>query len=160
MSDRRIGLTGHQRLSVATQKAVADSLSRELRRSSPCTGLCSLAAGADQLFADAVLETGNTLSVIVPSAGYETTFEEATDLQHYRRLLAQAAAVAELDYAEPTEQTFFEAGKQIARQCDLLLAVWDGRPAAGVGGTADVVDFAREQGKPVVVIWPPGSSRE
>lgn len=146
-------------MSVTTQKAVADSLRLKLQRSSPCTGICSLAAGADQLFADAVLDTGNKLAVIVPSADYETTFEEASDLHHYRVLLAQAATVVQLDYAKPTEEAFFAAGKEVARQCDLLLAVWDGQPAAGVGGTADVVSFAREHGKQVVVMWPPGASR-
>jgi hypothetical protein len=160
VTDLCIGLSGHQRLSVATYKAVADSLSEELRRSSPCTGICSLAAGADQLFADVLLHTGNKLMVVVPSADYESTYSEPADLEHYQALLAQASTVVQLDHAKPTEEAFFAAGKEVARRCDLLLAVWDGHPAAGIGGTADVVTFAREQGKQVVVIWPSGASRE
>lgn len=34
-----------------------------------------------------------------------------------------------------------------------LFAVWDGRPARGYGGTADVVARARECGRRVRVIW-------
>ncbi|GGV03562.1 hypothetical protein GCM10010211_83480 [Streptomyces albospinus] len=42
---------------------------------------------------------------------------------------------------------------------DQLLAVWDGKPASGYGGTADVVDYARRTGTPVRVLWPAGATR-
>jgi hypothetical protein len=42
---------------------------------------------------------------------------------------------------------------------EVLLAVWDGTPSQGVGGTADVVAFAGERGVPTAVVWPPGSRR-
>ena len=35
---------------------------------------------------------------------------------------------------------------------DVLIAVWDGEPARGRGGTAEVVAYARSLGKPVVLI--------
>jgi hypothetical protein len=43
---------------------------------------------------------------------------------------------------------------------DRLLAVWDGRPARGVGGTADIVEYARLSRVPVDIIWPSGASRD
>jgi hypothetical protein len=43
---------------------------------------------------------------------------------------------------------------------DLLWAVWDGQPARGYGGTADVVAAARAKGLPVRVIWPHGAHRD
>ncbi|MEV5731635.1 hypothetical protein AB0N50_38930 [Streptomyces pharetrae] len=42
---------------------------------------------------------------------------------------------------------------------DELLAVWDGKPARGYGGTADVVAYAQRQGTAVRVLWPQGASR-
>ena len=42
---------------------------------------------------------------------------------------------------------------------DLVLAVWDGMPAKGTGGTADIVAFADAHGKEVVQIWPHGMQR-
>jgi hypothetical protein len=45
-------------------------------------------------------------------------------------------------------------------QADELWAVWDGRPARGYGGTADVVARARDSGIPVRVIWPAGARRD
>ncbi|MFH9861330.1 hypothetical protein [Streptomyces sp. NPDC017202] len=40
-----------------------------------------------------------------------------------------------------------------------LLAVWDGKPARGYGGTADVVAYAERTGVAVRVLWPDGASR-
>jgi hypothetical protein len=42
---------------------------------------------------------------------------------------------------------------------DVLVAVWDGEPARRLGGTADVVAYARERGVPAIVIWPEGATR-
>ncbi|MPZ83287.1 MAG: hypothetical protein GEV28_24000 [Actinophytocola sp.] len=37
---------------------------------------------------------------------------------------------------------------------------YSGEPARGYGGTADVVDAARDRGLPVTVIWPEGATRD
>jgi hypothetical protein len=37
---------------------------------------------------------------------------------------------------------------------------WDGKPARGYGGTADVVAEARNKGIPVTVIRPEGAGRD
>jgi hypothetical protein len=42
---------------------------------------------------------------------------------------------------------------------DELIAVWDGEPARGYGGTADVVAYAKRQGIPVRIVWPEGAAR-
>jgi hypothetical protein len=42
---------------------------------------------------------------------------------------------------------------------DMVFAVWDGKPARGYGGTADVVSYAQRNGVPVRVLWPEGASR-
>ncbi|OEV05450.1 hypothetical protein [Streptomyces oceani] len=41
-----------------------------------------------------------------------------------------------------------------------LLAVWDGQPSRGYGGTAEVVAYARRMGVPVTVLWPEGATRD
>jgi hypothetical protein len=47
----------------------------------------------------------------------------------------------------------------VAQRVDRL-AIWDGRPARGYGGTADVVAEAQREGLPVVVLWPEGAQRD
>lgn len=51
------------------------------------------------------------------------------------------------------------ASVEMLKHADLLFAVWDGLPARGFGGTADVVAHARKAGVPVIVIWPNGAHR-
>jgi hypothetical protein len=45
-------------------------------------------------------------------------------------------------------------GQLLVRQTDLLIAIWDGGPPSGVGGTADVVSEALRVGLPVLWIEP------
>lgn len=155
----RIGLSGHQSMSPETRILVADALRRAVPADQPITGLCSLAFGADQLFAEVILDMGHELEAILPSAHYEDTFETQTDRTAYRELLARASRVHQLEFSEPTEEAFFAAGKYVVERSQKLLAVWDGKPAAGLGGTADVVAYARERRVEVQVIWPPGALR-
>jgi len=83
----------------------------------------------------------------------------AKDHSEYEYLLKAAGSQVQLDYERPSEEAFMAGGKAVVDGCDILLAVWDGKPAAGLGGTADVVAYAKESGKPIEVIWPEGASR-
>ncbi len=155
-----IGCTGHQQMPPEA-RVYADREMRLLLASvgTSIVGVSSLAAGADQMFARAVRELGGRLHVFIPSDGYESTFSEAEDLRSYLQLLAEATTVATLPCPEPSEAAFLAAGKAVVDECDVLYAVWDGKPAQGLGGSADVVKYARSQGKAVQVVWPEGVSR-
>lgn len=151
-----IGITGHQRLDNPADWA---DVRREIdavlaRRGEHIVGITSLAIGADQVFADAVLERGGSLRVVVPFEGYETTFAEGPARDAYERLLLTAVKVEYLEKTGTEEEAFFAAGKRVVDLADEVIAVWNGKPAAGLGGTADVVAYARSVGKPVTVITP------
>jgi hypothetical protein len=122
-------------------------------------GISCLADGADQLFARAVLDAGGRLEVVVPAARYRAGLPPAC-WPEYDALLDQAAYVVRLGHVECTSQVHVDASEEILERADLLLAVWDGKPARGRGGTADVVAQAHEVGLPVVVIWPEGAARD
>lgn len=152
----RIGVTGHQRLD---EPAGWEWVEREVDRflsSLPPPLLCvtSLAVGADQLFANAVLRRGGTLEVVLPFPEYESTFTETRDRREYARLLRRAAKVRVLERHGSDEDAYFAAGKRVVDTSGLILAVWDGKPAAGRGGTGDVVDYAIRQGKRTVHLNP------
>jgi hypothetical protein len=122
--------------------------------------LTNLADGADQLFARAVLELGGALEVIVRAEQYRDGFPTEASKRGYDELLVHAQRVERLSFTESTEESHMAASQVIVDRCDLLLAVWDGQPARGHGGTGDVVQYARERGVPVEVIWPKGASRD
>jgi len=52
------------------------------------------------------------------------------------------------------------ASEHVLSNVDVLIAVWDGEPSGGYGGTADVVTAARARSIPVTVIRPEGAARE
>lgn len=154
----RIGISGHQSAPDSVWRHVAAHLRQSLAsQESPIVGVTALAAGADQLFATLVLAAGHDLEVVVPCEEYASTFEDGGE--SFRALLAQAALVKHLPFSQPSEEAFFAAGRAVVDASDLLLAVWDGEEANGLGGTADVVRYAKEQEVPVDVIWPPGARR-
>jgi hypothetical protein len=152
-----VGITGHQRIPAEGMGFVTARIAATLAAAGrPLTGVSSLAAGADQIFAEEVLRAGGRLHVVVPCAAYEQAFADDAGRREYARLLAAASDVETLPYPAPSSEAFFEAGRRVVELSQRLIAVWDGRAPAGVGGTADVVQFARERGADVVVIWPSG----
>jgi hypothetical protein len=155
-----LGCTGHQALSPLTRRRVTAALAAHVATvDDDLVGLCSLAVGADQIFAHVLLAAGGRLHAVIPCHSYADTFGDEAARQEFERLLSAAHEVTELPFLEPSEEAFMAAGRVVADQCDLLLAVWDGQPAAGLGGTADVVSHAAARGKSVEIVWPVGSSR-
>jgi hypothetical protein len=157
----RIAITGHRGLPAATERRVDQAIREQIAAyaDSDLVGISNLADGADQLFAQAVLDVGGQLEVIVPAAQYRDGLPESAHAR-YDSLLSKAAKVGRLDRVESTEDAHMEASSRMLATADRLFAVWDGKPARGYGGTADVVAEARKRGVPVTVIWPAGASRD
>jgi hypothetical protein len=152
-----LGITGHQDIPHAAKKFAKDRIADVLCRiEGGITGVSSLASGADQLFARIVVRIGAELHVIIPCEGYEATFTSKLELNQYRE---KANRVEMLNHKEPSQAAFLDAGHRVVDVSEMIVAVWDGLDARGRGGTADIVRYAKERGKEVVVVWPPGLSR-
>jgi len=50
------------------------------------------------------------------------------------------------------EESYYQAGRWIVDHCDWMVAVWNGLPSRGRGGTADIVAYARRTQRPLVHI--------
>jgi hypothetical protein len=70
-----------------------------------------------------------------------------------------SATVERLEFDEATDEAFLAGGRRVVDACDRLVAVWDGQASRGLGGTADIVGYARAVGRPVSVVWPAGVTR-
>jgi hypothetical protein len=117
----------------------------------------ALAEGADRIVAEAGLAAGYALEAVLPfaRAEYLRDFETADSRATFEAMLDCASAVFELDGArEHAKRAYEAAGLVTLANCDLLLAIWDQNEAAGVGGTAVIVDRAVNEGIPVVLIDP------
>lgn len=157
----RIGITGHSKLTAPTVELVRKALEQELEpyRGPSLVGVSCLARGADQLFAQAVLDAGGHLEVILPSADYRETKVKPENLADFDALLIRSSAVRYMPHLAAGRQAYEDANRAVLADLDELFAVWDGQPADGRGGTGDAVESARAAGVPVRVIWPEGSAR-
>lgn len=154
------GATGHQEIPLAARARIVQSVRDAIARAAePVSVITSLAAGADQLVAQEMLAAGGALLVVTPCKGYERTFSNSSNRSRFEAVMRRASDVERLDFAEPSEDAFWAAGRRVVDRCDVLLAIWDGAPARGLGGTADVVRYAREQDVRVQVLWPDGITR-
>jgi hypothetical protein len=156
MSEIRIGITGHRDLTPQTVEMVERAFSEQFARPERVVAVSSLAEGADQLWARAVLRHGGELEALVPSQAYR---DGRQDIEEYDRLIAAASRVTRLPWTEDGPHAHMAASLVMVERSDLLLAVWDGQPSRSFAGTADVVDYARQVGVRVTVIWPVGASR-
>ncbi|WP_328316696.1 hypothetical protein [Streptomyces sp. NBC_00388] len=158
---KRIGVTGHRSIPPGVLAHVREELRALLAGyAGPLEALSSLAAGADQLFAGLALDYGARLTAVIPSGDYELGFCDPGELAGYRRLRGRASREVRMDFPHSTDEAYYAAGTYIADRCDRLVAVWDGLPARGLGGTGDIVSYALAAGKPVTVIWREGVKRD
>jgi hypothetical protein len=156
----RIAISGHRGLPSDTARRIDEVIREALSgRADDVTGLSCLADGADQIFARAVLDLGGSLEAVVPAGKYRAGLPPEARPE-FDRLLALAARVHRLHFTESTSEAYMAAGEFMLRRADELWAVWDGEPARGYGGTADVVALGAAWGLPVRVIWPEGAHRD
>jgi hypothetical protein len=147
------GVTGHRDVKVGDRTFVQDALTRLVESLPIDSGLTSLAKGTDQLFARILRARRIPYTAVIPSSGYEDSFAPC-ELYIYRELLSAATGVVRMSHRAPSERAFMDAGKYIVEHCEALIAVWDGLPARGLGGTADVVHLAQKRHRRLLIINP------
>ncbi|MFD8697829.1 hypothetical protein [Kitasatospora purpeofusca] len=125
---------------------------------SELTVVSCIADGPDAWLAELALDRGARLEVVVPAQRYR---EGLPEWHHpvYDRLLRDASEQHRTGRVESDEAAHMAGSELLVGRVDRLIAVWDGLPARGFGGTADVVAHARRLGVPVQVLWPAGARR-
>ncbi|MEV4559660.1 hypothetical protein AB0K51_22060 [Kitasatospora sp. NPDC049285] len=156
-----IAVTGHLDLTSTTACAVRCALAALLAPypAAELTGVSCLAPGADSVFADAVLDLGGRLVAVLPGTDYPDPQADAAERAEFARLRTAAHQVVVLPAEQLDSAAYVAANDELLRLADELVAVWDGRPGNGPGGTADMVAAARAAGVPVRLVWPPGAAR-
>ena len=166
----RIGVTGHRYLEGSAALSEIPERVRDLMPNTSTTpvriGVVSaLAEGADRLVVDEVFRHAARhgvearLEAVLPFERDRYVelqeFSEAAEAE-FDRWLDQASSVTELGgmwEPESRDRAYEAASLQVVARCDVLVALWDGRPSGGRGGTAETLLLAAETGKPC--IWVP-----
>jgi len=131
--------------------------------------LSPLAEGADRVVARAVLaEPDARLDAVLPLAleDYLEDFATEESRKEFEELLGRCRKPVLLrtrriaddrhdpgDQAELRRDAYAQVGRYVVDHCDVLIAVWDGEPSRGRGGTAEIVQYAREQKRPIIRVW-------
>ncbi len=113
-----------------------------------------LADGSDQIATEIALDLGFEVQAILPfdRETYRATLHNS-GLKRFDELACRASCVLELPGEIDSEHlAFVMAGRGTVAHCDVLLAVWDGRPPRGRGGTGDVISIAINRGTAVAHI--------
>jgi hypothetical protein len=156
-----VGVSGHRRLpdDVRVRAAVDGALDAVAAAAGgPASVVSSLAEGADRLVVErALARAGWRLEVVLPldGADYERDFTGGGSVAAFRALLDVAETVEQVPPQPTREDAYWAAGLAVLERSDALVAVWDGRPARGKGGTAEVVARARADGRPLAWVSVP-----
>jgi hypothetical protein len=152
-----VGFSGHRRLADpdGAGRAIGRALEHLAIACGPLTGVASAACGADTLFLEQLAARSLPWRLILPF-GRERFQKDFTPAEWERvsPLIARAASVEELPEAEPAEIGYLKAGYLTVERAEVMIVVWDGKPAAGPGGTGDTVAYARKLKRPLIIIDP------
>lgn len=167
----RIGVTGHrnlpdEKLVREAVRAILDRLGRWMDDTLKYSDhtfvvISALAPGSDQIVAEEVLGRASSapryppyLEAVLPMPedDYVATFPTPNSKADFIRLKNSARSTALLKKEKPTNKderdaAYEDGGRYVANNCDVLIVVWDGKPATGRGGTAEIVIYADEIGQ-------------
>ena len=149
-----IGFTGHRSLQdeAKCRKWIFEIL-KQRKAITPglLFGVSSVAAGGDLLFAESCIQLELPLCVLLPLPveEFRKDFDEAS-WSRAEVVLGKAASVEVTESNQSREECYYECGIETVQRSRMLLALWNGESSQGLGGTEDIVSFARGVGKPVV----------
>lgn len=162
ISSLAVGVTGHRpnRLAAGRRDGLRAECLAILQALRPLAGhgtasiVTSLAEGADRIVADAGLRLGYRLVCPLPFAldDYSRDFATTEGQQDYHRLLAAADRIVPLTGSRGDSAAAYEAaGLWMLDVANVLLALWDGAPSQGRGGTVEIMEEARRRS--IAVFW-------
>jgi hypothetical protein len=112
-----------------------------------------IADGADQIAAELALGLGWELQAILPfeREHYRASLANPSARERFDMLLEKATCLLELP-GDPDDSldAYVMTGRATVAHCDVLIAVWDGKPPRGRGGTGEVVQLALTRGTAIV----------
>ena len=158
-----VGVTGHRDIAHDQVHAIKQeicSILEDIRKRAPASPLLilsSLAEGADRLVVEVAAERfGAEYAAVLPrpAEDYRQDFQSPESVSEFDRLLARARYVtvqgssAPLDSSdkETMNNAYLRAGAWVSLHSHVVIALWDGRPSRGLGGTADIVEL-RKRGR-------------
>lgn len=167
-----VGISGHRDLKKSNKdkyreqiktillKLVKENSEKEVIVLSP------LADGADRLMVDAAVELGLRYEVLLPmvSTLYQKDFS-VSSLEEYKILIMNARDIPSVvalcdncteenitEYGAYRDRQYLKVGQEIVERSDMIVFLWDKKHSKGVGGTADIVSYAKIKDKSYIIV--------
>ena len=153
-----IGITGHRKIqNINIIEPVIIQVLNQIKESYPAQYqiISSLAEGSDCLLASLaiqILHAKLTVSLPLPVHEYLFDFSNEDNKFEFSKLLDTSEKIIQPQLFKTRQDAYLAAGEYVVTHCDILVAIWDGRPAQGKGGTEQIVTLARHRNLPVVWI--------
>ena len=152
-----IGVTGHRFLVEVNklQVGIDQALTRLADRwpGEAWSVISCLAEGADRLVvarALALRPSAHLIAVLpLPASDYQADFLPGESRQEFQHLLGLASETILTPTAASRNEAYWAAGETLLARATVLIALWDGLPAQGRGGTGELVAAARQRGLPI-----------
>ena len=175
-SGHRIDRLGDAAFSKGAEHAVRGEIAARLEKLDAGFGFASAACGSDILFLECMLARKGEIQVVLPfePAEFRKSSVDAAGPEwgrRFERVLRRAAYIHVAgDHGKAPGDLAYEYTNLLIDGLGRLhagflgtevaaLAVWDGRPARGLGGTASAVRRWRSRGLPVEIVAPPARKR-
>lgn len=151
-----IGFTGHRNLpgEAMSRKLIYDFLAEKQRSTSEILyGVSSVAAGGDLLFAESCIALNIPLRVLLPlpREDFRSDFDPST-WSRAEHAMDHANSIEVIGGDGTRDERYYECGIETVLQSQWQIALWNGEQAQGLGGTEEIVEFARHLGRPVTWI--------
>jgi len=117
--------------------------------------LSPLAEGADRIVTKRILSSSEAHLIALlpfPVEDYAEDFSTLESVKEFRDLCRQADQIIELQGSRAQEEAYVALGRTLLDRSAILITIWDGLPANGRGGTAEIVHGARKRGLPLAWI--------
>ena len=144
-----------QHLSETKSRTVLLDLLRERIRltNGVVYGISPLGGNGDLLFAEACIELGISLQLLLPLPADELhTRFASSEWVRAKRVLDGAISVETVTAQDSIEDAYYECGVETVQRSSLLVALWKGGSSSRIGKADQVMAFASRIGKPTVWI--------
>jgi len=166
-----VGVSGHRDLKEAKNEEYKNqviNILEKLMKENPekeVIVISPLADGADRLVVYAAKELGLRYEVLLPMpiALYEMDFDDVS-FDEFMTLFyeARSSDVIDLcencteetiaDYGSDRDKQYLKVGQEVVDKSDVMLFLWDKKEGKGLGGTADIVSYAKQKDKSYIIV--------
>lgn len=160
----KIGVTGHRNNICKNIKLLNKTLFNILSNEGITHIVSPLAEGADRIVAKYAIENFKA-KLIAPIPfkieEYKKDFNDKSK-KEFDEILGQVKPIElssfenkdkyEPIYDDKRNNLYRKCGEYVVDNCDILIAIWDGQEAKGIGGTAQIVEYAKDKNKKIIHI--------